>query len=320
MIQKLPLEVVTQIASNIPLEDAGEFARTCQKCYFAILPHIWHRLSLHNTTELSLIAERLQSNGLWAQRAIQFVRYVSLTGSKKNTKMSSTLAALMFGIASSPQQQAIEDNSIHAIASHERIGAFGRRILQLFPGVTNLVFDFAEAVKNFYSSSPLPPMDETTKDDERLPYSGSVALVNYKADNTKFMHYLLAPFRKTCHLKVQALPVISFCDDIDESILTNEDIADLATLGFHHLRKLELSYLGSEVQLDTWTKLLKSLPHLKDLDLRWIFPPNKQEFELICQLLKNESALYPDYIESKSNIMQARFIRQQRQEITVNGL
>jgi hypothetical protein len=313
MIQKLPLEVVTQIASNIPLEDAGEFARTCQKCYFAVLPHIWHHLSLHNTTELSLVAERLQSNGLWAQRAIQFVRDVSLTGTKNNQRMSSTLAASMFGIASSPQQQARDQNnssSNNSVTPHERIGSFGRRILQLFPGVTNLVFDFAEAAKNFYSSTS-PTTEEEVGSKDGLPYSGSVALVNYKADNTKFMHYLLAPFRKTRHLKVQALPVISVCVDIDESILTNEDIADLATLGFNHLRKLELSYLDSDIQLDTVRELLKSLPHLKDLDLRWIFPPNKEEFKLLCQLLKSESALYPDHVVSKTNRLQARFVRQQ---------
>lgn len=307
MIQKLPLEVLSQIARNVPLEDAGEFARTCQKCYFAMLPHIWHHLSLHNTKELSIVAERLKSNSLWAQRAIQFVRDVSLAGTKNNQKISSTLAASMFGIVSSPQQQATEQNisSNNSVTPHERIGNFGRRILQLFPGVTSLVFDFAEAAKNFYLSA-LP-----TTDDEKLPYSGSVALVNYKADSTKCMHYLLAPFGKTRHLKVQAIPVISVCENIDDSILTNEDIADLATLGFQHLRKLELSYLDSEIQLDTIKKLLRSLPHLKDLKLQWVFPPNKKEFKQLCQVLKSESALYPDHIESKTNHMEAHFVRQQ---------
>ncbi|CAO3657422.1 unnamed protein product [Mucor hiemalis] len=301
MIQKLPLEIVTVIAGYLPIEDTAEFAKTCQKCYFAVLPHIWHHLSLSSTNELSIVAKRLQTNSLWSQRAVQFVRDVSLCrGCDEHKKFSSAVAASMFGIASTPTDQESERSEKDSIKPHERIGNFGRRLLELFPHISNLVLDFAQAARNFYNTP-----DTTVA---RLPFSGSLSLVNYKSDNTKFMHNLLAPFRKTHHLRVQALPVVSLCDDIDESILSNADIADLATLGLTHLRRLELSYLDSDISLDTFKKLLQSLPHLEDLVLEWIFPPSKSDYQQLCQILEKYGSLVPEKTEKKSNILRVHFV------------
>ncbi|KAG2210383.1 hypothetical protein INT46_000964 [Mucor plumbeus] len=326
MLQELPLEILTQIAEYIPLEDASEFGRTCQKCYFAILPHIWHNLTLNNTAELNLVAKRLESNSIWAQRAIRFVRDFSLASSEQanHHKFSSTLAASMFGIASSPDEQAAEEEyeaeENKKIAPHERIGTFGKRLLKLFPHLSNLVFDFTEAARNFYSNpsatSPQATTNEQQKkenndddddDNARLPFSGSVSLVNYKSDHTNFMHYLLAPFRRTHHLKVKALPVVSLCDDIDESILTNADLQDLSTLGLTHLRKLELSYLDSDIHLETIKNLIESMPHLNDLELEWIFPPSKDDFTKLCQIIQSYAHLYPKQVHKKESIYHVHF-------------
>lgn len=307
MIQKLPLEIVTAIAGYLPIEDTAEFAKTCQKCYFAVLPHIWHHLSLSNTKELSIVAKRLQTNSLWSERAVQFVRDVSLCrgeggGCEEQKKFSSAVAASMFGIASTPTDQEEEAAAAEkeSLTPHERISNFGRRLLELFPHISNLVLDFAQAARNFYNTS-----DTTVA---RLPFSGSLSLVNYKSDNTKFMHNLLAPFRKTHHLRVQALPVVSLCDDIDESILSNADIADLATLGLTHLRRLELSYLDSDISLDTFKKLIESLPHLEDLVLEWIFPPNQHDYQQLCQVLETYGSLVPQSTDKKSNILRVHFV------------
>ncbi|KAI9476043.1 MAG: hypothetical protein EXX96DRAFT_575539 [Benjaminiella poitrasii] len=306
MLQLLPLEVLTHIASFIPLEDTSEFGSACQKCYFAVLPHIWHHLSINNTKELNLVASRLKSNSVWADRAIHFVRDVSLEPCS-HPKISSTLAAAMFGIASTPSDQEKERKEYLSITPHERIGAFGKRLLQVFPHLSNLVFDFSQAVKNFYMAPPPNTKEDTNEDTIRLPFSGSVSLVNYKSDNTKLMHYLLAPFRRTHHLKVQALPVVSLCDDIDESILTDNDIADLATLGLTHLRQLELSYLDSDIHLETMKSLVMSLPHLTDLTLEWIFPPNKHDYLKLCEMLENYGSLHPETVENENNIMLVHF-------------
>lgn len=333
MLQELPLEVLTQIAEYIPLEDAGEFGRTCQKCYFAVLPHIWHNLTLNNTVELNLVAKRLESNSIWEQRAIRFVRDFSLASSEQDNhhKFSSTLAASMFGIATSPDEQAAEEEQEAAenkkITPHERIGAFGKRLLKLFPHLSNLVFDFSEAVRNFYSTPSTTSPEATTNeqqknenegddddDNARLPFSGSVSLINYRSDHSKFMHYLLAPFRRTHHLKVETLPVVSLCDDIDESILTNADLQDISTLGLTHLRKLELSYLDSDIRLETIKNLIESMPHLADLELEWIFPPNKDNFRKLCQVIQSCAHLYPKQIHKEANIYQVHFAPKEEEE------
>lgn len=298
MIQQLPLEIVTVIASYLPLKDTGEFARSCQKCYFAVLPHIWHHLTITDTKELSIVAKKLQTNSLWAQRAVKFVRDVSFNGKNNDKKFSSTLAASLFGITSTHTEQEDEKTEMESVKPHERFGAFGRRLLELFPHLSCLVIDFSEAARNFYT------IEETTA---RLPFSGSFSLINYKSDNTKFMHSLLLPFRKTHYLKVKALPVVSFCDDIDESILTNDDIADLATLGLTDLRKLELSYLDSCIELDTIKKLLESLPRLQYLELEWIFPPTKQDYKQLCKIIQTYGSLYPEHIEKQYNVLLVRF-------------
>ncbi|KAL7321601.1 hypothetical protein PS15m_001358 [Mucor circinelloides] len=337
MLQELPLEILTQIAEFIPVQDAGEFARTCQKCYFAILPHIWHQLTLNNTVELNMLAKRLQSNNLWAQRAIRFVRDVSLGSDDQinQPKFSSTLAASMFGIASSPAEQAAEEaEETKKVTRRERIGVFGKKLLNMFPHLSNLVFDFTEAARNFYSGGAVSPSatdtevpadravaadtmtagqpkeddeDANVDDNARLPFSGSVSLLNYKSDHSKFMHYLLAPFRRTHHLKLEALPVVSLCDDIDESILTNADLQNLATLGLTHLRKLELSYLDSDIRLETMKALLESMPHLNELDLEWIFPPSKEDFTRLCQVIQDYAHLYPVQTNKKASVYQVHF-------------
>ncbi|KAI8641504.1 hypothetical protein BD408DRAFT_418142 [Parasitella parasitica] len=339
MLQDLPLEVLTKIAENLPVEETGEFARTCHKCYFAVLPHIWHQLTLNNAVELNQVANRLESNSVWAQRAIRFVRDFSFGNNDEQVnhpKFSSTLAASMFGIASSPAEQAAEEaEQSKKNASHERIGAFGKRLLRLFPHLSNLVFDFKEAARNFYSF-PLPPPtpsleeatsaaartesnishanDDSVDDNARLPFSGSVSLLNYKSGHSESMHYLLAPFRRTHHLKVEALPVVSLCDDIDESILSNADLQDLATLGLTHLRKLELSYLDSDIRLETFKVLLESMPNLNELSLEWIFPPNKNDFRELCQVIQNLAHLYPDHMHKKTSIYQVNFSPKQEKD------
>lgn len=296
MIQQLPLEIVTAIANYIPLKDAGEFAKTCRKCYFAVLPHIWHDLTITDTKELSMVAKKLQTNSIWAQHAVQFVRDVSFSA-KNNKQFSSTLAATLFGTTSTHTEQEDEKNELESVQPHERFVAFGRKLLELFPHLTSLLVDFSEAKRNFYST------EETSV---RLPFKGSLSLINYRADQTRFMHNLISPFRKIRHLKVQGLQVVSLCDDIDESILTNKDIGELSTLGLMDLERLELSYLDLDIELNTMRELLQSLPRLQQLELEWIFPPSKQDYILLCNTMKSFS-MFPDCLEKKNNILFVRF-------------
>lgn len=301
MLQTLPLEIVTVIASYIPLKDTGEFARTCQKCYFAVLPHIWHHLSIGDTRELSTVAKRLETNSLWSQRAIHFVRNVTFcSGCHQHKRFSSAVAASMFGIANTPSNQREERSELESVTPHESINTFGKRLLELFPNLTNFVLDFAEAARNFYHTPE--------RNAPKLPFPGSLSLINYKSDNTEFMHSLLAPFRMMHQLRLQAIPVVSLCDDIDKSILTNEDIVDLSTLGLTDLQRLELSYLDSDIDLNAMKNLVESLPNLQDLVLEWVFSPSKADYNRLCKVLEGFGSLHPKHVEKKSSILHVHFV------------
>jgi hypothetical protein len=131
MIQQLPLEIVTAIAGFLSSKETGEFAKTCQKCYFAVLPHMWHQLEISNTQELSRVAKKLETNQLWSGRAIQVVRNVTFHRCS-NKKFSSSFAASMFGIASTQTDQQNEKAEQGSVKPCERISAFGRRLLELW--------------------------------------------------------------------------------------------------------------------------------------------------------------------------------------------
>lgn len=298
MFQKLPVEIVTAIADFLSTKDTGELAQTCQKCYYAALPHMWHELDISNANELSKIAHSVETNGLWSSRANQFVRQVALLHSDKKG-FSPTFSASMFGITSTPSERRNETKLQESIKPCESISTFGRDIVKIFPHLSSLVVDFKEAIRNFYVGEEVVEQD--------TPFSGSFSLVNYKADHTKTMHHLLAPFKGTHHLKIQASSIISLCDDIDESILTDQDVADLATLGLKGLTTLELSYLDSDLQHGTIKKLLEGLPHLQKLELEWLFPPNQEEYQEICEVIQEYGSLYPEQVEHNKSVLQVHF-------------
>jgi hypothetical protein len=335
LLNKLPLEILIQIAEHLHTDkDKEEFSRTCRRCYYAILPYIWQHLSLQDTAELSILAKRLKHNDIWAERANHFVRDISLAQEKEpDRKYCPSIAASMFGIPSNRSQNQPLDQPVEKSTPNEGISRFGKKLLNLFPHVSNLVFDFREAAKNFRSSHSLADSNtstpentdvnttdreansnnhdgDNTTDDDKLPYSGSVSLINYKSDSSEFMHYMLSPFRTSQHVKLQASPVMSFCDDIDESILTDQDLEDLAKLGLTDLKKLELAYLDSNIRLETYKTLIQNLPSIQHLDIEWLFKPNKQEFAEICEIFKTYGSLEPSNIyTTKRNIFHVNFIR-----------
>lgn len=307
LLDGLPLEILTHIADFIlTKEDLVEFSETCKRCYYAVLPHLWQQLSLHDTAELSLLSKKLKQNNIWAERASYFVKDVALVQEKElDRKYNPAVAASMFGIPSDPQL----NKAVKKRSPNERIGRFGKKLLNMFPHMSSLVFDFREASKNFTSSE-----QQSTKQDEddntKLPYSGSVSLINYKSDSTQFMHYILSPFGKTQHLKLQASPVMSLCDDIDESILTEEDLQDLATLGLKDLKKLELAYLDSNIRLESLKNLIENLPSIQELTIEWLFKPNDLEFKEICNLFKTHGSLELSKVHTtERNIFHAQFVR-----------
>ncbi|KAG2232577.1 hypothetical protein INT48_009786 [Thamnidium elegans] len=280
------------------MKDTSEFATTCHYNYFAVLPLIWQHLTITNTRELSIVAHKLKANSSWSQRAIQFVRNISLCNKHQHKKFSCSLAASMFGITSTLSEQ--QDEKIQVSQPHEHIAQFGQHLFDLFPHVHSLLIDYTVALQNFYVSqqgaSSIP-----------LYYTGSVSIINYESDNAGILYNLLRPFKNIRHLKLQTLPVISLCDDIDQSILTNADIHALTSLGLNELVKLELSLLDSSIELDTFTKLVRSLPKLKCLQLEWIFPPTKDEYNQLRHVVEECAALYPDRMERKSNVLYVSF-------------
>lgn len=298
MLQKIPLELVTLIASYLDLKSTSEFAATCHHCYNAVLPLIWQHLTITDTNELSILDKKFQKNPIWSQRAIQYVHTVSLCRRNCNRIFSCRFAASMFGITSSRSEQQEE---LLSIQPHEQTGSFGQHLLNLFPHVTRLVLDYALALQNFYLV-PQPQPPQTI-----LPYAKSFSVVNYESDNAGILYNLLTPFKKIRHLQLQTLPVVSLCDDMDESILTDSDLNTLASLGLKDLTRLELSYLDSTINMDIFINLLKSLPRLRYLQLNWIFPPVKDDYHQLQQLIELHASLYPDKIEKESNILRISF-------------
>ncbi|GAA5807649.1 hypothetical protein MFLAVUS_001019 [Mucor flavus] len=306
MNQKLPLELVTLIASYLDMKDTSEFATTCRYNYFAVLPLIWQHLTISDTRELSTVADKLKVNSCWSQRAVQFVRSVSLCDKHQHKKFSCSLAASMFGITSTLSE--LQDEKVVLSQPHEPTAQFGQNLLDLFPHVYSLLFDYKVALQNFYLS-PQPQQQEEDVFTPRplLAYTGSVSVINYESDHAGILYNLLRPFKNMGHLKLQTLPVVSLCDDIDQSILTNTDIDALTSLGLNELVKLELSLLDSNIELKTFTKLVQSLPKLGCLQLEWIFPPTKEEYNRLRRMVEECAALYPDRMERKPNALYVSF-------------
>jgi hypothetical protein len=321
MLQQLPFEIITSIADHLPEKDIQQLALSCRQCYSALLPQLWHNLTLSSVEELSDIAQRLEKNKQWTQRATHFVREFSFTDEEESEKKQSpSFIASIFGIATDiesrkKRRKQLEDARRGArVRTRERMAVFGRRLLDLFPRLSNLVIDFKEASKNFGDEDD---GQEDSTENNKLPFSGSLSLINYKADNTQKMHDLIAPFKETHQLKVSASPVLSLCDDFDESILTDADIRDLASLGLKHLTRLELSYLDSDVDIDTISTLLESMPNLSELYLKWIFPPKKENYQQLCQCIETHASLYPERIESKPNRLQVHFLHNNNNPVAV---
>ncbi|KAI8880462.1 hypothetical protein K501DRAFT_335359 [Backusella circina FSU 941] len=326
MLQQLPFEIITSIADHLPEKDIQQLALSCRQCYSALLPQLWHNLTLSSVDELSDIAKRLEKNKQWTQRATHFVREFSFTDEDESEKKQSpSFIASMFGIAADTEsrnrrrKQLEEARRGVRVRTRERMAVFGRRLLDMFPRLSNLVIDFKEASKNFSDGDH--DQEEgggaATAENNKLPFSGSLSLINYKADNTQKMHDLIAPFKETHQLKVSASPVLSLCEDFDESILTDADIRDLASLGLKHLTRLELSYLDSDVDIDTISTLLNSMPNLTELYLKWIFPPKKENYQQLCQCIETHASLYPERVDSKPNILQVQFLHNNNNPVTV---
>ncbi|GAA5797355.1 hypothetical protein EDC94DRAFT_599660 [Helicostylum pulchrum] len=306
MIQKLPLELVTLIASYLDMKDTSEFATTCRYNYFAVLPLIWQHLTITDTRELSMVADKLKVNSSWSQRAVQFVRNVSLCDKHQHKKFSCSLAASMFGITSTLSEQ--QDEKVVLSQPHEPTAQFGQHLLDLFPHVYSILFDYKVALQNFYLS-PQQQQQEGGIFTPRslLAYTGSISVINYESDHAGILFNILRPFKYIGHLKLQTLPVVSLCEDIDQSILTNADIDALTSLGLNELVKLELSLLDSSIELNTFTKLVQSLPRLGCLQLEWVFPPTEEEYNQLRQVVEECAALYPDRMERKPNTLYVSF-------------
>ncbi|KAI8975072.1 hypothetical protein BDF20DRAFT_585033 [Mycotypha africana] len=326
-LQTLPTEILTQIASFIPAEEVGEFGRTCQKCYYAVLPFIWHHLTLNDASELSLVAKRLEKNHEWHEKASYFVKDVSLSRSNScdSFKFSAADQACMFGIATPPSERigtpenGSSSSSIRRGFSlaqhqhHEQIDVFGKRLLQNFPHLSNIEINFNEAIETFDTEEDglqIAKWPTYINDNENcnLPYYGTVTLTNYKPGNTDALRYLLKPFRKLHHLKLYAAPPISLCDDIDDSLLSSDDINVLLMMGFKDLRKLDLTYFDFDVDCNTLLELVMSLPKLETLILGWLFPPSNFEFAHLSELLQKHAFLYPSHTGQKANIYHVQFI------------
>lgn len=52
-LDQLPIEIIANIGNY--LQNKKDFANTCRSCYLALLPQIWHHISLHDQQQLSKI-------------------------------------------------------------------------------------------------------------------------------------------------------------------------------------------------------------------------------------------------------------------------
>ncbi|KAI8377204.1 hypothetical protein EDC96DRAFT_494862 [Choanephora cucurbitarum] len=285
-LQKLPPEIINHIASFISHDDLAELAETCQKCYLAVLPYLWHDITIHSMEDLETIARRLYSNILWRQRAIQFVHNITLCGIRHSRRCSTSFMARMFGIAITEENEADYANNKEQPFQTASIVDFGHLVLTLFPHVNHITFDFSQAFKCFRFSTP--------EGRSTLSFSGTISVRNYIADNTTFLYILLSHFTNMHELTVKSAPILSLCENLDELLLTNQDIACIASLELNSLTNLRLSYIDwTDTQIDTWNRLINTLPNLTSLDLSWLFSPNLESYSTVCDMLKESISLVP---------------------------
>ncbi|RCH97136.1 hypothetical protein CU097_012057 [Rhizopus azygosporus] len=260
-LDQLPPEIITNIGSY--LENKKNFASTCRSCYLALLPQLWHHISLHDQQQLSKIMYG------------DYVREVSLSEQPKSLPMSFEMG--------NPLKCSIESEK-----QEIDLIRFGKHLVTLCPYIACLEIDLNAYI--FVQPYGI------------IEYRGELCLSNYRSEKTLLQ--LLPCFGYVPHLTIHTPTVISLCDD-DIVLLSERDMVPIMAL--NKLISLNLEYLDTDVSPETIYRLVQHLPHLRRLQLNWLFPPYQHEHSRLCKLLEDDFGFCPDRVYSKSYFFQVCF-------------
>lgn len=272
MLHHLPSELVADIASHLPAVSLCEVAQTCSHCYFAVLPAMYRQVTFKTVQDIQRFTDCLHGNNEspWSHHARQFVRNVSI--GKANDRLYSQYLIQEF-LLSGWERLELEA---------EKRNASMAELFTLFPNLSSMVLDYEHVCG-------VPPPKQQHPNFRR----GKVTLFHYRPGCSESLFQLLTPFNNCRKLALRSRPYISLCATLQDSLLTDKDIATLADIGFREIRHLSLSYVDDTTSLDEFEKLLRSMPKLQVLELEWILPPSVSYYDDLCHRVRQVSSIAP---------------------------
>ncbi|KAI8141876.1 hypothetical protein BJV82DRAFT_165579 [Fennellomyces sp. T-0311] len=286
MLQELPTELLSCIASYLSAESAGALAQTCRRCYCSAIPVLYNELPIAKPDDLFVLSKKLSTATLLAQRARQYVRAVSVVDHGQRTLSRYAVTSILNHVLSGWELNEEDDDEPRNDPKKKRYDALVNKLHVMFPRLDNLTIEFDVVTHGLYfGHSHLPPVATN--------FSGYFKLINYRPNHTSYLRTILAPFACCTQLTLFTRPYLSLCAAIQDSVLTDKDIDTLTDLKLDHLCRLELAYVDDLLDVHKLIKLIESLPYLEYLSLEWILPPSLDYFDELCECLAHAVFLYP---------------------------
>ncbi|KAI9278533.1 hypothetical protein BDA99DRAFT_531284 [Phascolomyces articulosus] len=313
MLQELPPELLSSISSYLSLESASALSLTCNHCYWAVLPVIYHDLSITKPEELFALSSRLSKNKLYAERASRYVRSLSIVDHSQRTlaryAVTSVLDHVLSGWELLEQQEEQEtmmdeyypeeetvDNERYSNKNMQKkkhhVQSMATILDNLFPRLVNLTMEFDQIAKGLRFGKRQQDIDVFSPTNTVIRFCGNLKLMNYRPCHPHHLYSLLFPFAKCTQLTLHTRPYLSLCAAIQDSLLMDQDIEALIRLDLKYLERLELAYVDDFLDVQKLCQLVKSLPNLNQLSLEWILPPSLDYYDELGKCLIQLS-LYP---------------------------
>ncbi|KAI7874567.1 hypothetical protein K492DRAFT_199857 [Lichtheimia hyalospora FSU 10163] len=297
MFDHLPAELLWGIALFLPSNTLGALAQTCHHCYNAILPMIYQDLSLVEPNALFNLSSKLVANPLWLDRARKHVRKINISqGSERTLAKFAMLDHIFSG------WDLLGDGSVERKNPRHHIDVVVAVMFTQFPNVCSIALEF-DAV----TDGAICSINKAMVTGGGACFSGDVKLFHYRPGNSSLLYALLYPFPGCTRLALHTRPYLSLCAAIQDSLLLQEDIDTLTSLGLKHVRYLDLAYIDDMLPIDSIQKLVEGLINIKTLIFEWVLPPSMEYFDDLCQCLAETASLYPDPVEKLTSTYRTVF-------------
>ncbi|KAI9495640.1 hypothetical protein BDB00DRAFT_937463 [Zychaea mexicana] len=264
MLQELPSELISCIATYLPTATAGELAQTCNHCYWSLLPTLYQDLTITKPQALFALSSKLSTNKLYSERASRYVRTISIADHSQRTLARYAATSVLDHVLSGWEQQQIDDE-YHKEEQQQQVKQpiyFLATLLDtLFPRLTDFVMDFglvAQGLEFGYSGdSPIPTSSSSSS--SSTDFSGHLKLIHYRPSQPSHLYSLLAPFAKTTRLTLHTRPYLSLCAAIQDSLLMEDDMDALIKLDMRTMTRLELAYVDDLLHVEKFHDMFSTL-------------------------------------------------------------